>query len=215
MGNIISTIVTFPLTLFGYISQEQPAYDVLSLKKGFQVRKYGSQLRASFTFSIDPSLQYQTKGMCAGYKPLSDYITGQNVSKSIDKKEVDEATPVLKQKQVNIAMTAPVLTSQSKPGEQTMTFLMPPKYTLDSIPLPLNTDVKLMRVPEHTVAVLKFNGHLNAKLVEVKEQQLRKACEEEGVKLDNDKNNVQVASYNPPWTFGYFRTNEIFIPVVG
>ncbi|KAJ3211779.1 hypothetical protein HK099_007923 [Clydaea vesicula] len=122
--------------------------------------------------------------MCAGYKPLSDYITGQNVSKSIDKKEVDEATPVL--------------TSQSKPGEQTMTFLMPPKYTLDSIPLPLNTDVKLMRVPEHTVAVLKFSGHLNAKLVEVKEQQLRKACEEEGVKLDNDKNNVQVASYNPP-----------------
>jgi len=39
-----------------------------------------------------------------------------------------------------------------------VSFVMPSKYTMDTLPVPKNTDLELKEVPGHSVAALTFFG---------------------------------------------------------
>jgi hypothetical protein len=66
---------------------------------------------------------------------LAEYIFGQN-----DKNE-------------RIGMTAPVVTCKDK-----MSFIMPKRYTVLSLPKPLNTLIEIDQVQKDRVAVMRFSG---------------------------------------------------------
>ena len=60
-----------------------------------------------------------------------------------------------------IAMTAPVIMEgqdKKSNGPWTMTFTMPSKYTLKTLPEPIDKRVKLGRVESRLVAAFKFSG---------------------------------------------------------
>jgi hypothetical protein len=70
----------------------------------------------------------------------------------------DKAQPCKKK----IEMTAPV-TSTKVGGDKKylISFTMPVKYTLESLPEPVNKSISIYKVEPHKSAVLKFSGYLN------------------------------------------------------
>lgn len=50
--------------------------------------------------------------------------------------------------------------SNDERGDAVMSFVMPSKYTKESLPKPNNPDVKIVEVPGHLAAALTFRGHI-------------------------------------------------------
>ena len=66
--------------------------------------------------------------------------------------------PVLTEKKSqNIAMTAPVLISDSD-NAWTVAFVIPNSYTIKTVPKPTNKNIKLVENPQKKIAIIKFSG---------------------------------------------------------
>ena len=106
-------------------------------------------------------------------------------------------------------MTAPVQ-QQSIGDAWIVQFIMPSSYTLDSLPTPNNSAVKIKDVAKKTFAVIKFSGrHTKENLIK-HEKVLRKYLGENMIESSADP---IYAFYNPPWTLPFMRRNEIMIEV--
>jgi hypothetical protein len=132
---------------------------------------------------------------------LFRFISGENKQKT----KVKMTAPVVSQE---IKMTTPVLSDFSNTGY--MAFVMPKKFSLGTIPEPMDNRVKIEEIPERLVAVLRFSGswaetHFDAKTRELLEE-LNKA------KIKT-KGNVFTMLYNPPFTPGFLRRNEVAIEI--
>ena len=109
-----------------------------------------------------------------------------------------------------ISMTIPV-SLKNISGRWQVSFVMPSKYTLDTIPLPNNKQIMLRKVPARKVAVLEFSGFVNEKNTANRTQELLKWM---------DKNNlissgsIELSRYDPPWTLPFLRRNEIIVEYV-
>ena len=69
-----------------------------------------------------------------------------------------------------IAMTTPVITSTDD-KMMTMSFVLPARYTLDTLPTPNDDRVKLVEIPSYTVAVHQFSRYTDdAKVARLTEQ---------------------------------------------
>jgi len=185
--------------LFGAINSETPPYDIVNKAAKYEVRRYRPQLWAQVDYTVDASTDFGDKSYI-GFEPLFQYITGKN------------------ERQQKIPMTAPVIMEQlaSGSGRQRMAFIMPASQfsTLDQLPKPTNTSVKLVAVNEPLVlACIKFNMGLTSKRVAEREAELREATRADRIELINEREQVRVAVYNPPWTLPWFRTNEVCIPL--
>ncbi len=66
-------------------------------------------------------------------------------------------------------MTSPV---EFKVKSQTMTFMMPSRYKLNSLPDPQDESISLSRQPGRLMAALRFNGTIDEELWQQKERQL-------------------------------------------
>lgn len=120
-------------------------------------------------------------------------------------------------------MTAPVLmegqvAKDASAGPDlvpmTMSFIMPSQYkSIADLPEPMDSRVKLVEVPEYTVAVLRRSGSLTATLSVKMEKELRELVAKDG-KYKLAETGSTTAGYNPPWTLPWFRRNEMMIPVV-
>ncbi|CAF3448107.1 unnamed protein product [Rotaria socialis] len=186
--------------VFGALNIETPSYDIVMKGANYEVRRYHSQLWAQIDFTVDPSTDFGNK-MSIGFQPLFQYITGKNAAGQ------------------KIPMTAPVIMQRldSEYGRRRMSFIMSPSKfsTLDQLPKPINVNVKLVAVTDPVVlACIRFNMGLTSKRVGEREEELRKATATDRIQLVNERALVRVASYNPPWTLPWFRTNDICIPLV-
>eukprot|EP01036_Dinobryon_divergens_P006303 gene6303-8358_t len=129
MLNFLRTLSGLALSLLGsgaVMAIEIPPYKVLSLEAAFEIRH--------------------------GFRLLADFIFGNNLVPGTDQAgKIAMTAPVtLEPQSAKIAMTAPV-TLEPLSGEtnmQTATqwgvdFVMPRQYTLENIPKPKNSAVKL------------------------------------------------------------------------
>ena len=66
--------------------------------------------------------------------------------------------PVAESASEPVAMTVPVM-EQGTDGARRVTFSMPSKYTIETLPKPNNPAVKLREVPAHRVAVTRFSWY--------------------------------------------------------
>lgn len=64
--------------------------------------------------------------------------------------------PVAESASEPVAMTAPVM-EQGTGDARRVTFSMPSKYTMGTLPKPNNSAVKLREIPAHRVAVTRFS----------------------------------------------------------
>jgi hypothetical protein len=118
---------------------------------------------------------------------LSEYIFGNN-----DRSE-------------QIGMTAPVVTHGDK-----MSFIMPIRYNLESLPKPLNTQIEIDQVQRYTIAVIRFSGFTSPKKMDEEAEKLLVALEGNGIRTNGEP---FLMRYNPPWTLPFLRRNEVAVKV--
>lgn len=93
----------------------------------------------------------------------------------------------------------------------TMAFTMPSKWSLDTLPKPLDPSVRVREQPARTVATLQFRGQVRSKKAyEGPAARLRAALEADGVRV---KGPLEVYQYYPPFTWGFLRVNEVALEV--
>lgn len=188
--------------LWGWLSVrniEQPAYKVLSTNDIYEVREYEPQIIAKTT--VTGTMDSATND---GFRLIADYIFGNNTTQEA----VAMTAPVTVQNSEPIAMTVPVTSTESSDGAYTIAFVMPSKYTLETLPKPVNSQVVIEEVPSKTYAVLTFSGYATEKNVAEKEKTLFDALKEEDVQ---NKGTATLSQYNPPWTPWFMRRNEIWV----
>ena len=118
---------------------------------------------------------------------LSEYIFGNN-----DHNE-------------QIGMTAPVVTHRDK-----MSFIMPKRYNLESLPKPLNAQIEIDQVQRSIVAVIRFSGFTSPKKMDEEAEKLLMALEGNEIMT---KGEPFLMRYNPPWTLPFLRRNEVAVEV--
>lgn len=178
---------------------EEPAYTV-SLKDGnFEIRNYPSGIVAS----VDV-IGSGTDAANRAFKILAGYIFGNNRSRT----KIAMTVPVTQvPSSEKIAMTVPVTTEFNNSG-MTMNFYMPAKYDLDSLPEPVDSRIKMFRLPARKFAVLKFSGLSSDANCKTHERRLRDWLRQN--KIESSAIPLR-AFYNPPWTLPFLRRNEIWI----
>jgi SOUL heme-binding protein len=118
--------------------------------------------------------------------------------------------PVSESASAPIAMTAPVMEQGSKDGIRKVTFSMPSKYTMESIPKPNNPLVILREVPAQRVAVRVFGWYAGDRRIDAMEAQLLANLERDGLVATEMP---AYAEYNPPLSAPWMRRNEVMVVI--
>jgi hypothetical protein len=172
---------------------EEAKFAVVRRIDDIELRRYESMILASVPGLPDN----EAFGM------LFRYITGNNRSRE----DIAMTAPVVSTaaRQEKIAMTAPVVTDR-----ESFAFVLPATYTMQTAPLPADPRIHLVEVKPRLVGVIRFRGYARQALVRKRTAELLDMLQ---------KNSVQVVSqpflmrYNPPFTPGFLRRNEIGVEV--
>ena len=108
-----------------------------------------------------------------------------------------------------IAMTAPVAQQADGAGYR-IAFVVPAKYTLDTVPQPSDPTVQIRAVPAQLVASWRYSGRWTESNYREHEAELRAAIARRGLKVTGEP---ILARYNPPFMPSFLRRNEVLIPV--
>ncbi len=142
----------------------------------------------------------------SGFRIIADYIFGNNTTKT----SIAMTAPVLESSSQKIAMTVPVLSQPASEKNSVVSFVLPSKYTLETLPKPNNAAVELREVPARKVAVRRFTWYATEKRVEAQKAMLLAKLEVDGESMIDVP---QVAQYNPPLSFPLTRRNEVLITI--
>lgn len=188
-------------SVFGIRNTEQPEFEVLQSEGEFEVRKYAPQLIAKTT--LEGGLDESSND---GFRVIANYIFGENLSGE----SVSMTAPVVQvPPSQQIAMTTPVVQSPSESG-WTMYFIMPSKYTIDTIPKPKNDKVIIEELPSETVAINRYSGFFSEKKHQKKSHELLQWINSKGYRVISKPRS---ARYDPPWTIPFFRRHESQIKI--
>lgn len=178
---------------------ETPSYTVEAEHGAFEVRRYAARIVAEVT--VEGEAEQATN---VGFRILADFIFGNNSKRS----EVAMTAPVDRTSSEAIAMTAPV-DRTSRAAHHVIAFTMPSKYTLETLPQPNDARVSIREIPEQRYAVLRFSGAPKQSVVDTRMQEFVALVEATGLTPSGAP--PTYARYDPPWTPGLFRRNEIFV----
>ncbi|GBG78243.1 hypothetical protein CBR_g26276 [Chara braunii] len=120
------------------------------------------------------------------------------------------------EKGLQMEMTTPVMNKQEgSGGEWKMSFLMPSKYGEEGegLPIPDSPDVSIKRVPGRVLGVTAFPGYVTNGLVQTKEEELRRALEQDPDVRIRPSAIAEVAQYNDPFKPPMVRRNEVALEV--
>lgn len=182
-----------------FAGYEEAKYKVLDLiGDNVEIREYPARLVAEV--EVEGTGENSAN---EAFRILAAFIFGKNQAKN----KIDMTVPVTARlASEKIAMTTPVTTSGAKSIK--MQFYMPRKYSLESLPEPKDSRIKIFVQAPVKYAVLKFSGPSSDKNMKVHESKLfdllrSKSIQTESVPLR--------AVYNPPWTLPFLRRNEIWL----
>jgi anionic cell wall polymer biosynthesis LytR-Cps2A-Psr (LCP) family protein len=117
--------------------------------------------------------------------------------------------PVIMQEKLSesIAMTAPVMAEESKDSMK-MTFSMPKKYTLATLPKANDSRIVFAEIPAKTFAVYKFGWYYSEKRIRTKKAEFIEILKKDNVKTIGAP---IFAGYNGPGTIPFLVRNEILV----
>jgi hypothetical protein len=183
---------------------ESPKYKVVSKEDRFEIREYEEYILAEVEIEGD-----YDHAINAGFRILADYIFGNN-KKRTHIQMTAPVTEAMADQSEKIEMTAPVSAAAAEGGKYKVAFMMPSKYSLDTLPEPNSKEIGFRKVDVHTVAVIRFSGYLKKRLAEEKGGELKTWLKKRNLTA---KSALVSAQYNPPWIIGPFRKNEIMVTV--
>jgi SOUL heme-binding protein/Protein of unknown function (DUF3365) len=171
---------------------EEPPYRVVERDGSYELRDYSAYLLAETRVEAP----FLDAGNLA-FNRLFRYISGNNAARQ----DIAMTAPVT-QAPANrargggekIAMTAPV--NQVADGEAFLVgFVVPAKYTRDTVPQPLDPAVKIREVPAQLTASWRYSGRWTETNFEAALAELRAVLKARGLVPAGDP---VIARYNPP-----------------
>ena len=180
---------------------EEPPHLTLIKDGKYEIRQYEPTIVAEVEITGD-----MRRAGNSGFRPLADYIFGNNTARE----KIDMTAPVTRVKSQKIAMTAPV-TRTYDDEVWTVAFVMPKEWTMETLPVPNNSDVRIREVPGELMATVKFSGVGRERVFEQKRDALETWLSEQGYEAVGAP---RFAGYDAPYVPGPFRRNEVMIPIV-
>jgi hypothetical protein len=180
----------------------QPPHTVMLEEGKFELRQYPPTIVAEVTVTGD-----MRKAGNSGFRPLADYIFGNNKPAE----RIEMTAPVTRTASTKIAMTAPVTRVKNTDNSWVVAFVMPEKWTAETLPKPNNPDVTIRQVPSEILATIKFSGRGNQAAHDDNRSKLKTWINEQGYQEIGEP---RYAGYDAPWIPWPFRRNEVMIPVV-
>jgi hypothetical protein len=180
---------------------EKQKYTVLEKEGNFEIRQYPAHLIAETIVETDFN-----DAANVAFGRLFKYISGNNKTKEA----ISMTAPVNQMaSSEKISMTVPV--NQQQSGEKySVSFVMPSKYSLRSLPEPLDPAVTVKEIPAFKAAAIRYSGTWSKKRYES-----QRASLEEFLKRKElvPKEEPVFARYNAPFELWFLRRNEVIIPV--
>jgi hypothetical protein len=169
---------------------ESAEYKVVESEGKFEVREYPDLMLVATKTKLD------AQGRDGSFMKLFRYISGANES---DKK---------------ISMTTPVFMENDKADSAVqMGFVLPKDIALAGVPAPTGEGVDVRKRVGGRFAVVRFSGQLNTQSAQESETRLRNWMSTKGLVADDsvESSGVETAGYDPPFTPGFLRRNEVLI----
>lgn len=182
----ISLLFVMGCTVFGDNQVNEAPYTVLEKEDNIELRHYERLVLVTTPMSDNSGREN------GSFPKLFNYISGEN-----------KATQ-------EIPMTAPVFMDQVNSSSESMSFVLPKDFTLETAPLPQDPTVKLEEITNFTVAVITFNGFLKADNINEHKAILEKWITTKGYTKTGQ---IKTAGYNPPYTIPSLRRNEVLIEI--
>jgi hypothetical protein len=179
-------------------------YETLETVDDVELRRYPSAVAVETTASSERR----------AFGRLFRYISGANEGEESVAMTAPVATTVDEAATAEggtaISMTAPVETAADADGIR-MAFFLPPEYDYDTAPRPTDPDVRLVEIPERTLAVLTFSWWATEGRVAQKAEELVSTVEASpGLRVVGDPHLLR---YDSPGTPPFLRTNEVAVEV--
>jgi hypothetical protein len=183
------------------VETEKSKYSVLEKQGRFELRLYEPSIVAETVVESD----FGDAGNVA-FRRLYNYISGENRTRE----PIAMTAPVGQEaRSEKIDMTAPV--GQQRAGDKwVFSFLMPSKYTMQTLPEPLDPAVTLRAIPARKMASVRYSGTWSQKRYKEHRSRLEEFIENKKWKVTGEP---VFARYDPPFQFPFLRRNEVLIPV--
>jgi hypothetical protein len=181
---------------------EEPKYTVVRQYDGFEIREYAPYLVAEVTVP-GPAEEAGNQG----FRILAAYIFGKNRGE----RKISMTAPVAQAPApTKIEMTAPVTQAGASDG-YIVQFTMPSEYILETLPEPLDPQVKLKEVPAGRVAVIRYSGTWSERNYKEHLEKLQRGVEAAGLRTTGSP---IYSRYNAPFVPWFMRRNEIWLKLI-
>ena len=190
MAYLIAATIVVVIAYFGWKwtardAYESAQYNVLESEGLFEIREYPDLMLATTT------MKFESQGDDGSFGRLFRYISGGNDT------------------QQKVAMTTPVfMEAEDQEAEGQMAFVIPNEVATNTIPTPSSENVQIQKRIGGRFAVFRFAGRMNDEVRSTTEDELRSWLVAKGLEAEGS---IEFAGYDPPWTPGPLRRNEILI----
>jgi hypothetical protein len=182
---ILGVAAFFGWKLMARGAYESAEYKVNEIDGEFEIREYPDLT------VVSTSAELERHGEDGSFMRLFRYISGANEARQ------------------KVAMTTPVfMQAQSGARGGRMSFVVPKQTAADGAPKPVSEHVELQTRASGRFAVIRFAGRLNTESSGKAEKQLRAWMARRGM---SGAATAEMAGYDPPWTPGPLRRNEVLI----
>ncbi|MFK7768432.1 MAG: heme-binding protein [Mariniblastus sp.] len=186
-GAVIAGLVFMGWKLTSRNAYESAEYTVIEADGSIELREYPDLMMATTKMSDG------VRGNDGSFGRLFQYISGGNEEKQ------------------KVAMTTPVfIEPETEESKGQMGFVLPKKVAEGNAPLPANQQVELTERAGGKFAVIRFAGRADQNSRVDQESKLANWIAKRGLESAGDP---ELASYDPPWTPGPLRRNEILIRI--
>lgn len=185
------------------MSYEEPGYAVVHRSEKVEYRQYQPYLVAATL--VEGGADFDSAGN-EGFRRLFKYISGGNTAQS----KIAMTAPVSQTAQSEkIAMTVPVQQDAAVGGWR-ITFMLPPQYTLATVPIPTDQRIRVIEVPARLMAVLRYSGRWTESNYAARRDELLRSLANAGIRPLSEPT---LARYNAPFALPFLRRNEVLIEV--
>ena len=177
-------MVCFTWGVATLLAYETTKYEVVESAGKIEIREYPELMLAS------TNMNRNSQGEDGSFMRLFRYISGSN------------------DREQKVAMTTPVFMEEADAESGHMGFVIPTQVAKQRIPQPEEEGVEIRKRSAGRFAVIRFAGRMNKELIEKSEAELREWIDERQLVGEDD---IEYAGYDPPWTPGRMRRNEVLI----
>ena len=182
---VVILLAFFAWKLTSRSAYESAEYTVLEQDGHFEIRRYPDLMLASTRMKSGLS------GDDGSFMRLFGYISGDNDNSQ------------------KVSMTTPVFMETADDAEEGhMGFVIPKDVAGQRVPEPSSGDVEIRRRSGGRFAVIYFDGQMTSCSTRSAEHKLRSWMTSRGLRGEDA---AEYAGYDPPWTPGFLRRNEVLV----